>query len=177
MIICESVFFFAGLYYILTGRFRLGKRVIIGNRARFIGGVLVLPLAFGLIVGFIIGLNTGLSGDLSNLDWDALSSVATIELLLVIGAFIAALALVLTAPETEFVAAGMDVRPLTPTPPPVVFGSVLTVSEAARYLKVSETEILQLIDEGRIAAARIGGDYRIARVVLDELLQPGEDML
>lgn len=176
MIICESIFFFAGLYYILTGRFRIGKRVITGNRARYIGGVLVLPLAFGLIVGFIIGLNTGLSGDLSNLDWDALSSVAMIELLLVIGAFIAALTLVLTAPEADFAPANMEVHSLAATPPPTVFGSVLTVPEAARYLKVSEAEILQLIDDGRIAAARIGSDYRIARVVLDELLQQNDQL-
>jgi excisionase family DNA binding protein len=137
--------------------------------------VLVIPLAFGLMVGFVIGLNAGFSGDLNSLDWDLLGSLTMVELLLVIGAFIAALALVLTAPENE---TGPVITatspPATQTPPQVTFPSILTVAEAARYLRVSEAEILQLIDDGRIAAARIGGDYRIARVVLDELLQPDQ---
>ncbi|MBZ0274910.1 MAG: hypothetical protein K8I60_02125, partial [Anaerolineae bacterium] len=76
MIICEGFFFFAGLYALITGRFRIGERRVVGQRARLIGGLLILPLAFGLTLGFIIGMKAGLSGGgVDDINWDAISSV------------------------------------------------------------------------------------------------------
>ncbi|MCB9453140.1 MAG: helix-turn-helix domain-containing protein [Anaerolineaceae bacterium] len=172
---CESFIFFAGLYYVFTGRVRIGQRVVIGNRARLVGGALILPLVVDIIMIFVLSLNPEFSQALQNLDMDALSSVATVEVLLVFAALIAAAVLVLTAPESEITSTKRKRMPYdASTPQPATFPSVLTVDEAARYLRISESDVLQLIDEGRITAARIGGDYRIARVVLDELLQPGD---
>lgn len=172
MIICEGFFFFAGLYGLITGRFRIGERRVVGRRARLIGAVLILPLAFGLTLGFIIGMKAGLSGGgIDDINWDAISSVATLELLMMIGALVAAVALVFTAPEAETVSG----TPSHEAFPPVSVPSVMTLAEAAQYLRISQAEVIQLIDDGKIAAARIGGDYRIARVVLDELLQSREN--
>ncbi|MBZ0277930.1 MAG: helix-turn-helix domain-containing protein, partial [Anaerolineae bacterium] len=98
-------------------------------------------------------------------------SVATLELLMMIGALIVVGALVFSAPEAERVSATLSREAAFPVSVP----SVLTLTEAAQYLRISEAEVIQLIDDGRIAAARIGGNYRIARVVLDELLQSREN--
>ncbi len=55
---------------------------------------------------------------------------------------------------------------------------VFTLPEAARYLKISEPEVLQLIQNGELRARRIGTEYRIHRDRLDEIpqewLHPGE---
>jgi excisionase family DNA binding protein len=49
------------------------------------------------------------------------------------------------------------------------FPAVMTLKEAARYLRTSETEVLRLIDEGKLAASRDNFTYKIARSQLDEL--------
>jgi excisionase family DNA binding protein len=50
------------------------------------------------------------------------------------------------------------------------FPSVMNLKEAARYLQTTEDEILKLIDEGRLVAARDNYNYQIAKSQLDELL-------
>ncbi len=47
---------------------------------------------------------------------------------------------------------------------------VMTPSEAASYLKVSEEDVVAAIDEGQIKAKKIGNAYRISREALDEFL-------
>ena len=47
---------------------------------------------------------------------------------------------------------------------------VLTVSEAAYYLKVEEVYVLHLIEDGELKAKAIGGDYRISREALKTFL-------
>lgn len=49
------------------------------------------------------------------------------------------------------------------------FPSVMSLSEAALYMEVSEDDILQWIEEGRLTASRENYHYRIARSQLDEL--------
>ena len=49
------------------------------------------------------------------------------------------------------------------------FPSVMSLSEAALYMEVSEEDILQWIEEGRLTASRENYHYRIARSQLDEL--------
>jgi excisionase family DNA binding protein len=48
------------------------------------------------------------------------------------------------------------------------FPRVMTLAEAARYLNVTEQQILEAINQGKIPAARNNGIYSIARIVLDE---------
>ena len=49
------------------------------------------------------------------------------------------------------------------------FPSVMSLSEAALYMEVTEEDILKWIDEGRLSASRENYHYRIARSQLDEL--------
>jgi excisionase family DNA binding protein len=50
------------------------------------------------------------------------------------------------------------------------FPSVMNLNEAARYLQTTEEEILKMIDDGRLVAARDNYNYQIAKSQLDELL-------
>lgn len=47
---------------------------------------------------------------------------------------------------------------------------VMTLAEAAAYLKVSEADVQSLIDAGEIKARKIGTQYRISKKVLDDYL-------
>ena len=47
---------------------------------------------------------------------------------------------------------------------------VMTVAEAAAYLKVGEADVLSLISGGDLKAKKIGSDYRIAKKALDDYL-------
>jgi excisionase family DNA binding protein len=47
---------------------------------------------------------------------------------------------------------------------------VMTLAEAAAYLKVSEADVQGLIDGGEIKAKKIGSEFRISKKVLDDFL-------
>ncbi len=47
---------------------------------------------------------------------------------------------------------------------------VMTLDEAASYLKVSSSDFQSLIDEGQIAAKKIGSQYRISKSAIDSFL-------
>jgi excisionase family DNA binding protein len=47
---------------------------------------------------------------------------------------------------------------------------VMTLAEAASYLKVSEADVQGLIDGGEIKAKKIGTSFRISKKVLDDFL-------
>lgn len=46
----------------------------------------------------------------------------------------------------------------------------MTLPEAATYLRLSEAEILALVETGEIQGCKIGAGYRIKRQKLDEWL-------
>lgn len=48
---------------------------------------------------------------------------------------------------------------------------VMTTVEAAAYLKVSEADVLALIEAGDLKARKIGSQYRIGKAALDEFLK------
>ncbi len=50
------------------------------------------------------------------------------------------------------------------------FPAVMGLKDAARYLQTTEEEILKLIDDGKLVAARDNYNYQIAKSQLDELL-------
>lgn len=52
---------------------------------------------------------------------------------------------------------------------PIKVANVMSVKEAAAYLGVTPEDIMRLIDDGKLAAARDSGGFRIARSVLDDL--------
>jgi len=45
---------------------------------------------------------------------------------------------------------------------------VLTLAEAAKYLRVSETAVLQAIDEQNLPARRVGQDWRILKSAIQQ---------
>jgi excisionase family DNA binding protein len=49
--------------------------------------------------------------------------------------------------------------------------NILTVPEAAQYLRVSEQQVVELIETSRLAAVKVGADYRIAKRALDDFMQ------
>jgi excisionase family DNA binding protein len=55
------------------------------------------------------------------------------------------------------------------------FPKLMSVTEAARYLNVNEQFIMEAINEGRLAAAKVNQRYTISRSALDELLHGSDD--
>ena len=49
--------------------------------------------------------------------------------------------------------------------------SVMTPSEAAGYLRVSEEDVVAAIEGGQLKAKKIGNAYRVSREALDEYLK------
>ncbi|MCX6029002.1 MAG: helix-turn-helix domain-containing protein [Chloroflexi bacterium] len=47
---------------------------------------------------------------------------------------------------------------------------VMTLAEAAAYLKVGEADLLSLISGGEVKAKKIGSEYRISKKALDDFL-------
>ena len=47
---------------------------------------------------------------------------------------------------------------------------VMTLAEAAAYLKVSEADVKSLIDEGQVKGKKIGAELRISKKALDDFL-------
>jgi len=64
--------------------------------------------------------------------------------------------------------------PVEPPPAPKSTKPVLNTQEAAEYLSISETDVLRLIEEGKLTAARVNYRYQIARSQLDEYLSKQE---
>ncbi len=64
--------------------------------------------------------------------------------------------------------AAQQAAPTAPTggPPP----DVMSPAEAASYLKVSEADVMAMIQGGQIKAKQIGAQYRISRKTLDDFL-------
>ncbi len=161
LLICEGIFFFGGLFALLTGRIRLwGNKTVRGERARLIGIILMIPGPLALMLGVIIGFNARTMDEVTR----NLGTISIIELVGVLTCFIIAAYLYSTAPDDSLT----ETAPLVSIPT----SSVLTVAEAAGYLRVSESDVLAMIEEGRLPAARIGGEYRIARSAIDDALRP-----
>jgi excisionase family DNA binding protein len=55
------------------------------------------------------------------------------------------------------------------------FPPVMDTKQAARYLQVTEEYVMELIDQGKLAAARNNYRYQIAKSQLDDLLENGGD--
>ena len=49
--------------------------------------------------------------------------------------------------------------------------SVLTVDEAAEYLRIPKSSVYKLAQEGRIPSQKVGRHWRFHRIALDEWLK------
>jgi excisionase family DNA binding protein len=70
-----------------------------------------------------------------------------------------------TVPATATASQGGAQPSLNRTP------DIMTVAEAAAYMRVTEAEVLDLIDRGKLGAARIGSTYRIARIAIEDFMR------
>jgi excisionase family DNA binding protein len=197
LLIIEGILFFVGLIILVTGRVQAGRmgKLITGQRARWIGLLLMSPVPLNFCASSVIMfsyidllMSLAESGDALNpqalldaLPPETLNSLSVAGLIIPIAVFGLAAYLFYTAPAESLASSPQPTdatgRPLTFTPapvasgpPPLDFGKVLTVAEAARYLKVSDTDVLDLINNGKLPASRIGSDYRIARSAIDDML-------
>jgi hypothetical protein len=94
LLICEGLSFLAGLIIIIVGKARIyGNKTIQGTRARLIGLILMIPGPLAVCMGFFVGLGGGLTQE-------NVAILTGIETLIVAGAWITALIIALTAPET-----------------------------------------------------------------------------
>jgi excisionase family DNA binding protein len=192
--LCQGLLLFMGLVIFMTGRAQAGQinRVVTGPRARWIGALLMapLPLTFcGVLVYMLTDANLMLQLMALSPNTDAetlLNSlpVETINTLSLMGLFIPlvcyglAVYLFFSSPAEPIPTpqAGAPHPLMTPpwaTPPaaaPTEFGKVLTVPEAARYLKRTEAEVIDLINTGKLPASRAGSGYQIARSAIDDML-------
>jgi len=62
-------------------------------------------------------------------------------------------------------------QPTPPSTPPSSTPSVMTPSEAATYLRVSEEDVLAAITAGDLKAKKIGNAFRISKEALDDFLK------
>ena len=153
--------------------FRLGNRIVPRSQARTIGFILMAPLVVEFCASSLLVTNHaefGEDGTLT-LSQDAFYEIAgtlgMIELVAVIIAVGLALYTIFGKPPTEAVSASPQAR--TGTMPQQV-PDIMTVTEAAAYMRVSESDVLELIEQGKLGAARIGSTYRIARIAIDDFM-------
>ena len=165
---CSGIALIFGLFLLLRGQVVINNRVIPPNRTRLIGLVLIAPFAVGLIAGMLM-LSPG-----SELDFDMLQNAALVEVVALIIAFAVVYYLIATTPrsETTPLPSNRSYMPMNAVPAQVP--DILTVPEAAAYLRVSEAEVMRLIDDSKLPAARIGDSFRIARIAIDDFLRESQ---
>lgn len=186
------ILFIVGAGLLGVGAVKLGNIELEGGRVRAAGITLMTPfVAYLLLFQIVNGLTNG--------DASALSFVSFLEFAGIIGAGSIAYMLLFRSSENgqvtilpkpqaktppspkaeeepaapvESVAPPKPVSRPTPRPTRLKdFPTVMTTAEAAQYLDMTEQAVLELIEEGKLTAARINYRYRISRTVLDEFIK------
>ncbi|MGQ9888541.1 MAG: helix-turn-helix domain-containing protein [Aggregatilineales bacterium] len=176
LLICEAILIVLGAYMLLSGRIDIGGVRASGPNVRLAGAVLMAPLAFGALAAPLFVMISG-----GRITADLLLVASCVELLVVLGALSVASQLVRQA-RSESEDADAPAAPLffgrAPSPPaPQNAPAIMTVAEAAAYLRVSEQDVRDLIEAGKLPAARVGGEYRIARRAVDDYVGGDDDAL
>ncbi len=174
LLICEAILIVLGAYMLLAGRIDINGVRASGRNVRLAGAALMAPLAFGVLAA---PLFLQISG--GTITAELLLAASCVELLVVVGAVSVASTLVRQAraggqrapSPMPFTAPFLMRAPLAPAAQAAP--SVMTLAEAAAYLRASEQDVLDLIDDGKLPAARVGGAYRIARRAIDDYLAEG----
>lgn len=176
--------FGAGLFYL--GRIRFGELNEEGNHVRAAGLVLMAPLVGIFMLGIIMGAMTGADPERVR---GALAFLSLLEFLSWGAALYGAYYLLYQKGDVKLPfnlpfdangeagkasAAEKADKPEKPiinfAPPRQSYPPVMNLSQAARYLRVSEREVMKAIEDGQIAASKGTNGYAIARVVLDDYL-------
>lgn len=175
--------FVVGLVILFKGGFRLGSRVISFAQSRTLAMMLMAPLVLAVCANLVLFLNNSdvlmsMVDESGEVNFDAaafnniLNYASSIELALVIGALVLVGFTLYNAPKD------INIPPVQPHPRqggapasvPLKAPDIMTVAEAAAYMRLSESEVLTLIEEGRLGAAKIGNSFRIARIAIDDFM-------
>ena len=182
-----------GIILFYMGRVQIGALRTEGRHVKAAGVILTLPATISLVLlNFFIPLAFGSDFDMAMV---AIGIVTLLEVAGILAAISIAYLLIADPPGAPHLpgilgqlqdearknqpadAPPRRVRTVTiPTPNSVrplvtreTFPSVMDLKQAARYLRVSEADILRLIEEGKLTASRDNFSYKIARSQLDEL--------
>jgi excisionase family DNA binding protein len=162
------IFFFAGLALIVLGKINLGPFSEEGRHVRKAGAVLATPYTLRIFFSLVVAIGTNGQHDEAWL----VQQNAWIDFIEIIALVIAGWAAYMVLFRVPFNALSSR---FTPHPPEIstnyidTFPQVMTVSEAARYLKISDHDVLQLIDEGSIRANKDRhGYFTVTKQALDE---------
>lgn len=182
---CSGAAFIIGLILLFKGDTRLFERNIPAPKVRAIGLILMTPFVIAVCAGFtlissVITENTTFDDLMSN---PTVQNVTLIEYAALGLALLLAAYNIFTLPKEP---AGTFVRPPSqnysfdppsqpPQPSPPRASTIMTVQEVAAYLRVSEAEVIQLIESGQLGAARIGSTYRIAKIAVDDFMSRKEE--
>lgn len=176
------ILFLVGLVLLILGKLRIGSFEVQGPQVRAAGFMLMFPVLMTLLLGFVLGLLSG--GDEVALA-NGVAFVTFLQIAAMLICSVVAYKLLTTPTSGEDIETGerdetpesapaqqpRPKRPFIDSLPRPNFPTVMSTAEAARYLEVSEQAVLDLIDEGKLAAARINYRYQISRSVLDDFLR------
>jgi excisionase family DNA binding protein len=188
-----------GIVLFFTGRIQLGTLRAAGRHVKAAGVILTLPALLSLLfVNFFIPFALGANQSAVNATVGVVAALELVGMIIAGGIAYVLLADPPGAPRLpgflgelqdearKQSSAGAQVPPppnrnktvVIPMPKPTApaaprrqdFPSVMNLKQAARYLQKSEAEVLKLIEEGKLTAARDNFNYKIAKSQLDELL-------
>jgi excisionase family DNA binding protein len=188
------VLFIIGALLYWTSKFSFGSIRAEGRHVKAAGAVLMFPAAGAFVLSFVIGML--FNGDMDAL-LSLIGFLSFVEFAAMILSIIVAYILVVNprnAPrlpgilgEIQAEAQGQGSAPAqakpqqparkphplqayhNPAPAPTAVPKIMSLKQAAEYMRVSEAEITRWIDEGKLAAARINYRYSIAKSALDDL--------
>ncbi len=173
---CSGAAFIIGLILLFKGNTRLFERNIPAPKVRVIGMILISPFIVAVCAGFtlvsaVVDENTTFDDLISSPD---VQNVTLIEYGALGLALLLAAYNVFTLPKEAPLSAPPSQRFSFDTAPQGETPKIMTVAEVAAYLRVSEDEVLRLIDAGKLGAARIGSTYRIAKIAVDDFMSRKE---
>lgn len=170
---CSGAAFIIGLILLFKGNTRLFERNLPAPKVRVIGMILMAPFIIAVCAGFtlvsaVIDENTTFDDLVSSPD---VQNVTMIEYGALALALLLAAYNIFTLPKEAPLTAPPSQRFSFDAPPSVgEVPKIMTVEEVAVYLRVSPDEVLRLINEGKLGAARIGSTYRIAKIAVDDFM-------
>jgi excisionase family DNA binding protein len=177
---CSGAAFIIGIALLIRGRFTFNDRAVPPEKTRIIAFVLMLPLLVGFCTGlFVLPTMTG------TLDLETLQTAAFIEFIAFVAAIVGVAYLIASVPpgtssgsrpvedeKPKRFEPAQPFQPQIPEPPATLVDlpRVLSVEQAAAYLRRTPAEVLTLIEQGKLPAARDSSGYRIARIALEDYL-------
>ncbi len=184
----SELLFFAGLALLVMGKISIGNINAEGPKVRAAGFMLAMPLLVDIVMwtvfNFIFGDGSGtVSGDgalllllISICSWIICIGVAY-TLIRDEGPFITPPTNNTNQEQNQNESQAQKPTPIIQTQPKPSttphrnFPRVMSLQQAASYLNVSEQDVLELIEDGKLTAARINYRYQISRSVLDDFIQ------